>query len=425
MENKAEFKFKPFSNQQKRLISWWMEESPHADKDIVLADGSIRAGKTVAMINGFIDWSLENFEHENFIIAGKSKGALTKNVLNPLKKMLNAKGLHYNHVRSTEEPRLEIGTNYYYLYGANNVSSKDVLQGLTAAGSFADQVELFPENFVNEMIGRCSVEGSKHWWNSNPESPYHFLKKKWIDKAEEKQLLHLHFTMKDNLTLSQKIIDRYKRMYSGVYYDRYVKGLWVVAEGIIYSSFNDDNLIDELPENVEIVEEFVGVDYGAANPTAFGHIGLGDDGRLYLLNTYYHSGREGTDKANSQYRKDLQNFITKHDINPKWIFIDPSAKSFRIELYQHRDEFPAFRRIAKANNEVNEGIERVSNLISLNKLIVLGHNKKAQEEFNSYRWDENAATKGKDKPIKENDHIMDLIRYVVNSTPRIYKKLIA
>ena len=422
--NKAQFKFQPFSDKQVKLLSWWMDNSPHSDKDIVIADGSIRAGKTVAMICGFIDWSIANFDNQNFIIAGKSMGALTKNVLNPMKKILNAKGLKFNHIRSTEEPRIEIGTNYYYLYGANNVSSKDTLQGLTAAGSFADQVELFPENFVNEMVARCSVEGSKHWFNSNPDSPYHFLKKEWIDKAEQKHILHLHFTMEDNLTLSQKIIDRYKRMYSGVYYDRYIRGLWVVAEGLVFPSFSKDNVVDKVPDDVNIVEEYVGCDYGAANPTAFGHIGVGSDNRMYLLNTYYHSGREGTDKANSQYRKDLQNFIIKHDINPKWIFIDPSAKSFRVELYQHRDEFPIFRKIYKANNSVNEGIERVSNLITLNKFQVLKHNDKAQEEFHSYRWDEKAAAKGKDTVIKDNDHIMDLIRYVVNSTPRVYKRLI-
>ena len=131
--NKAQFKFQPFSDKQIKLLSWWMPHSPHSDKDIVIADGSIRAGKTVGMICGFIDWSIANFENQNFIIAGKSMGALTKNVLNPMKKILNAKGLKFNHIRSTEEPRIEIGTNYYYLYGANNVSSKDTLQGLTAA----------------------------------------------------------------------------------------------------------------------------------------------------------------------------------------------------------------------------------------------------------------------------------------------------
>ena len=420
----AAFEFKPFSRKQKKLMTWWMDASPHQNKDIVIADGSIRAGKTVSMICGFIDWSLAEFENENFIIAGKSMGALTKNVLNPMKKMLNAKGLRFNHIRSTEEPRIEIGTNYYYLYGANNISSKDTLQGLTATGSFADQVELFPENFVNELIARCSVSGSKHWWNSNPDSPYHFLKKEWIDKAEEKKILHLRFTMEDNLTLSQKIIDRYKRMYSGVYYDRYIRGLWVVAEGLVYSSFSDDNVIDKVPDKVKIVKEYLGVDYGAANPTAFGHIGVGSDNNIYLLNTYYHSGRESTDKANSQYRKDLENFIIKHNIDPEWIFVDPSAKSFRIELYQHRDKLPAFKKIYKANNSVNEGIEKVSNLLSLNKFKILEHNEKAKEEFHSYRWDEKASSRGEDTPIKENDHIMDLIRYVINSIGRVYEHII-
>jgi len=423
--NTAQFKFKPFSDQQIRLISWWLPDSPHSDNDIVMADGSIRAGKTVAMINGFLDWSLAEFEDENFIIAGKSMGALTRNVINPMKKILNAKGIQYNHVRSTEEPRLEIGTNYYYLFGANNVSSKDTLQGLTAAGSLADQVELFPENFVNEMVGRCSVEDSKHWWNSNPEGPFHWLKKEWIDEKENKNIYYLHFTMKDNLTLSQKIIDRYKRLYSGIFYDRYILGKWVKAEGIIYNTFTDDNLIDfaDIPKHKK---EWISIDYGTANDTVFLLTRLGKDNKLYIADEWrYGAKNDGQPKDDTQLRVELQEFIKRNNAHPEWILIDPSAKSFITELYHHRNEFEAFYKVSGANNTVLDGIRRVSSLLHNNVLLVNRDLEKLQEEFHSYSWDPKAQERGEDKPIKKYDHGLDAARYIINSNQRIVKMVLS
>lgn len=183
-------------------------------------------------------WSQYTFEHQNFILAGKSMGALKRNVLRPLFQILNAKGFKYNYNRS--ENYIEIGTNTYFCFGANNEASQDVLQGLTAAGGLADEVALFPESFVEQMIARCSVEGSKLWWNCNPEGPRHYIKTEYIDQAAEKNILRLHFTLDDNLTLSPKIKERYKRLFTGLWRKRMIDGLWVMAEGAVYNMFDEE-----------------------------------------------------------------------------------------------------------------------------------------------------------------------------------------
>ena len=180
--NNTGFVFKPFSQKQQQLINWWREGSPYADCDTMIADGSIRSGKTVACICSFLSWSMERFEDQNFILAGKTIGSLKKNVIGPMQQILAAWGIPYHYVRSGEN-YIEIGANTYYLYDAHNESSQDKLQGLTAAGALADEAALFPQKFIDQMIGRCSVDGAKVFLNCNPESPAHYVKTELIDKA--------------------------------------------------------------------------------------------------------------------------------------------------------------------------------------------------------------------------------------------------
>ena len=418
-----EFDFKPFSKKQKKAMTWWMSGSPVSGRDILIADGAIRSGKTVALINGFIDWSLAEFSDENFILVGKSMGALTKNVLNPLKRMLTTKGYDYYHVRTTAEPRIEIGSNKYYLYGANNVSSKDTLTGLTAAGSFADQVALFPENFVSTMIDRCSVAGSRHWWNCNPQGPKHYLKTDFIDKAKRKKIFRLPFRLDDNLTLSEEIKKRYKRLHSGMWYARNVEGKWIQAEGVIYENFSDEIVVDQLPDSFK--KFWIGGDYGITNPTAFELIGLGSDNIFYLIDEYRHEGgEEGTSrKTDKEYSEDLQQFLREKAreldlssvyLNPNWIWIDPSAAGLIQQLWRDRTSCPPLRKVKEANHEVVEGIQRLSSLISLGKFKVHRRCQGAIDEFHAYSWDPKAQERGEDKPIKQNDHSLDGLRYGFN-----------
>lgn len=399
------FKFKPFSLKQKKLLNWWEEGSPHKNKDIVLADGAIRSGKTIAMICSFLRWSMKNFQGESFILAGKSIGALKRNVLKPMFQILEAWGIRYEYNRS--EHFITIGSNTYYCFGANNEASQDVLQGLTAAGALADEVALFPQSFVDQMIGRCSVDGAKIFMNCNPRGPYHYMKIEFIDKRWEKQIYYLHFTMDDNLSLSEKVRERFRRMFSGVFFKRYILGLWVMAEGIIYDMFDEDK--HKVPTVIRAYTEYyVSSDYGTQNPTTFGLWGK-YAGKWYKVKEYYYSGKDkGKQKTDEEYYQDLEKFIGK--IKIKAVIVDPSAASF-IATIKKYNKF----RVRLAKNDVLEGIRNVAT--ALNNLMIFYNDCcfNSFQEFFSYVWDEKAAERGEDKPIKQNDHCMDGDRYFVNT----------
>lgn len=262
-KNKA-FEFKPFSTKQLRLLNFWRTGSPYSDCDIVIADGSIRSGKTIACICSFLQWSQESHSGQSFILAGKTMGALKRNVIKPMLQILTAWGWSYTYNRS--ENFIEIGSNTYFMYGANTEASQDALQGLTAAGAYADEVALFPQSFIDQMIGRCSVDGMKIFLNCNPEGPYHYIKVEFIDKAEEKSVYHLHFTMDDNLTLSPKRKAFYKKAFTGVFFKRFILGLWVAADGLIYQIFANEPekyiINDEWLKKHPIVYGTIGVDFG-------------------------------------------------------------------------------------------------------------------------------------------------------------------
>lgn len=404
--NGASFQFKPFSRKQKKILTWWLNESPYCDYDMIIADGSIRSGKTVSMVDSFIMWAQTCFRGEAFIIAGRSVGSLKRNILRPLFKILNAKGIIYEYNRS--ENIIRVGSNTFYCFGASNEASQDVLQGLTAAGALADEAALFPQSFINQMIGRCSVEGSKVWMNCNPDSPYHHIKTDFIDKAEEKKILHLHFTLDDNLSLSEKVKERYKRMYSGLWYKRFILGLWVMAEGIIYDMFSERNVYSDRLGLRGRSRRYIAIDYGTSNPMVFLDI-LDDGDRIWVDREYYYSGREkGIQKTDTEYLEDFKAFVG--DEYPDMVLIDPSAASFKTLL--RREGF----RVKEADNEVNDGIRMVGMMLQTGKLLIHDSCEMMKKEFASYVWDEKAAVeRGVEQPVKQNDHTMDALRYFIKT----------
>lgn len=274
----AKFEFKPFSDQQRRLIHWWRPIARTSENNYVVADGSIRSGKTIACIIGFLTWSQEMHSGQSFIMAGKTMGALKKNVIRPMLQILEAWGWPYEYVRSGPEPHISIGSNVYYLFGANTEAAQDSLQGLTAAGAYLDEAALFPKSFVDQAVARCSVDGWKFWMNCNPEGPHHFICEEYLNPEEKKKkkVYHLHFTMDDNLSISPKRKAEYKNAWphGSVFYKRFILGMWVSADGLIYQQFADhveDYLITpswlaEQDENGnqkhEILYAVIGVDFG-------------------------------------------------------------------------------------------------------------------------------------------------------------------
>jgi PBSX family phage terminase large subunit len=407
------FEWKPFSRKQKQILQWWRPGSPYQYKDILIADGSIRAGKTVSMIMSFIMWANSTFHDKDFIIAGRSVGALKRNVLTPMFQILEGMGLedgrHYHYRRV--EGCVEIGSNRFHLFGASTEKSQDVMQGLTAAGAYADEAALFPESFVNQMIGRCSIDGSKIWMNCNPKGPRHFIKTDYIDqiKNPKKSICRIHFYLEDNPTLSPQKIQFYKSQFQGVFYKRNILGLWVMAEGVIYDMWNEEKYtFTEAPNRFD--EYQVWCDYGIHNPMVFLLVGKRYNPEhqapeFWVLKEYYYNSREvGIQKTDALYRKDLLDFIDGYDITR--VIIDPSAASFIQEL-AHNTRLS----IDEADNDVENGIRMMASTIGQGRFLVHESCKNILREFESYVWDDKAAQRGEDKPLKENDHCLDAARY--------------
>lgn len=265
MKIKAVFKFKPFSRKQRKVLNWWCRSSPVRDCNGIIADGAIRSGKSVAMSLGFVVWAMSEFEACNFAMCGKTIGSFRRNVLFWLKLMLRSRGYSVSEQRTENLVIVRRGSteNYFYVFGGKDERSQDLIQGITLAGVFFDEVALMPESFVNQATGRCSVDGSKFWFNCNPGSPAHWFKTGWIDKRADKRLLYLHFTMDDNLSLTEAVKERYRGMYTGVFFKRYILGEWKSADGVIYRQFADDPerfILDEVP--ADIIIGTMGLDFG-------------------------------------------------------------------------------------------------------------------------------------------------------------------
>lgn len=265
MKIKAVFRFKPFSKKQRKVLNWWCRSSPVRDYNGIIADGAIRSGKSVAMSLSFVIWAMSEFEACNFAMCGKTIGSFRRNVLFWLKLMLRSRGYSVTEQRTENLVIVRRGSieNYFYVFGGKDERSQDLIQGITLAGVFFDEVALMPESFVNQATGRCSVDGSKFWFNCNPGSPAHWFKTGWIDKRADKRLLYLHFTMDDNLSLSEAVKERYRGMYTGVFFKRYILGEWKSADGVIYRQFADDPerfILDEVP--ADIIIGTMGLDFG-------------------------------------------------------------------------------------------------------------------------------------------------------------------
>ena len=441
------FLFQPFSRKQRKVLNWWCRTSPVKDYDGIIADGAIRSGKTVSMSLSFVMWAMSSFAGQNFAMCGKTIGSFRRNVLFWLKLMLKSRGYK---VADHRADNLLIVTrrgveNYFYIFGGKDERSQDLIQGITLAGVFFDEVALMPESFVNQATGRCSVEGSKFWFNCNPDGPYHWFKQNWINKSvgylgkervreirEEaaaegrepdlKKLLYVHFTMDDNLSLAEEIKARYRSMYTGVFFKRYILGLWAMAEGIIYDMFDEKKHVVDTRKLAEdytkqtgydfwTQERFVSCDYGTQNPTAFLLWNKAADGRWYCRKEYYYSGREkGRQKTDKEYSEDLTGWLAGMSIRS--VVLDPAAASFKAQL--EKDGY----KVKKAKNDVLDGIRFVATLLNQGSILFDKSCTNLIMEFGSYIWDAKAAERGEDKPVKEHDHALDAARYMAYTVIR-------
>lgn len=437
MKRKALFKFSPFSLKQKLVLTWWVEGSPYADKDGIVCDGSIRSGKTTVMSLSFVMWAMETFNGENFALCGKTIQSLRRNVIKQLKLMLKSRGYEVIEHRSENSMTIRLGDveNEFYLFGGKDEGSQDLIQGITLAGVFFDEVALMPESFVNQATGRCSVEGSKFWFNCNPEGPDHFIKTEWIDKLTEKNLIRIHFTMRDNPSLALHIIERYERMYKGVFYDRFILGLWVLASGIIFRYFAEDDepyLFDDADIfddkgnlKVSFSKITMGIDFGGnGSKTTFylmGYMnryrdfrGLEEDG---LPVTEDIDAKAICDKFIEFYRMAIKKYG-----RVDWIFPDSASTTMINSLRAAaKDAGLPYRNIKGCRkNEISDRPKTIDLLFNSGRLKINKRCTQMRKAIASLRWDEDHPDIPEDKNIGNcNDWwdafcycLLDFIEYI-------------
>ena len=395
--------FKPFSKKQLMVLTWWCEASKYADKDALICDGAVRSGKTLCMSLSFVSWTFYRFDNCDFAICGKTLTSLKRNIIRGLVETLTSLGFTVQQSNSQNYIDVERAgrRNRFYLFGGKDESSAALIQGMTLAGVMFDEVVLMPRSFVEQALARCSINGSKFWFNCNPEHPQHWFHREWIEKREEKNALYLHFTMEDNPSLSEKIINRYRSLYSDAFYDRFVLGRWTAAAGLVYPFFGNANLCDNAPAECE--RYYISCDYGTVNPTSMGLWGLSND-VWYRVDEYYYSSRQyGEQKTDEEYYAELVKLAGNRKIEA--VICDPSAASF-ITCVRRHGEFS----IKAAKNDVLDGIRKVCDALKSGKIKISRCCTDAVREFGLYRWDEGAT---KDTVRKENDHAMDDIRYFV------------
>ena len=390
-----------FSQKQLRTLLWWCPSSPLTRHDAIICDGAVRSGKTLCMSLSFVTWAMASFHGQQFGLCGKTVVSLRRNILGTMLPLLRELGFSCTERVSKNELTVEFGgrRNTFFLFGGRDEGSQAHIQGATLAGVLLDEVALMPRSFVEQACARCSVPGSRLWFSCNPEGPGHWFYREWIQKAGARNALYLHFTLDDNPGLTEDIRARYRRLYSGVFFRRFVLGEWVAAEGRVYDFF-DESLVREVPEG-PFDEWAVSCDYGTVNPASFGLWGRQEEVWYRVREYYYDARREGTQKTDAEYVRDLQTLAGGRTLSA--VVVDPSAASF-IEALR-REGFP----VRRAENSVLSGIRMTADLLKSGRLVICHGCDDALREFTLYCWDEGAG--GRDAPVKENDHAMDEIRY--------------
>jgi phage terminase, large subunit, PBSX family len=393
---------------QKILLNWWVPKSPYRTCDAVIADGAVRSGKTLCMSISFVLWSMSGFNGKSFAVCGKTITSVRRNVVSPLVSILRGLGFsieekHSQNLLIIKKGRVE---NTYYLFGGRDESSASLIQGMTLCGVMLDEVALMPRSFVEQALARCSERGSKMWFNCNPEHPYHWFYLEWINKRESKNALYLHFTMDDNPSLSEEIKARYRSLYSGAFYERFVEGKWVISSGVVYPMFDPiRHVVKRADMPTEFEQFYISCDYGTVNPASFGLWGR-HGGKWYRVSEYYYDSRKrGAQKTDDEYADDLVRLANGREITA--VIVDPSAASF-IQCLRRKTGFS----VKKAKNDVLPGIAKVSSALAKGEVVFCEDCTDSLREFSMYVW---AESRHGDSVKKEFDHAMDDIRYFVTA----------
>lgn len=400
---------KPFSKKQLLSLFWWSKGSGYEHYDAIICDGAVRSGKTFSLSLSFMVWGMLHFDHASFGFCGKTIGALRRNVIVSLIPYLRELGFEV--VDNVSKSRLTVSyrgrENLFYLFSGKDEGSASLVQGITLSGVLFDEVALMPRSFVEQALARCSVQGSRFFFNCNPEYPSHWFYREWIKRREDKNALYIHFRMRDNPALSDKMLERYEKLYTGAFYKRFVEGEWVSVSGAVYPFMEDSSMFVPVPDG-PFDAFLVSCDYGTLNPTSLGLWGHMEDTWYRIAEDYYDARRDGRARTDEEHYQSLERLVGSCPVET--VIVDPSAASF-IEVIERHGRFA----VVRADNSVLDGIRKTSQALSDREVVICDNCADAIREFSLYRWDEN---KPADTVVKRDDHAMDDIRYFVSYIKR-------
>ena len=404
-----------FSQKQKRVLSWWVPGNRDCKKEAIVCDGAVRSGKTMAMGLSFFLWAFASFDGQRFGVCGKTISSLRRNVLSEILPQLEGMGATWKEKRTENLVTVRFlgRENRFYIFGGRDESSASLIQGITFAGILLDEVALMPRSFVEQACARCSVAGSRLWFNCNPAGPSHWFYQTWILEAEQRNCLRLHFTMEDNPSLTAEIRQRYERLYTGVFYRRFIQGQWAQAEGRVYDFFEPE-MVKPVPTG-PFEQWYVSCDYGTVNPTSMGLWGK-CRGVWYRVKEFYFSSRTAQRQmTDEEYATALQNLAGERAVTA--VIVDPSAASF-IEVLRRRGW-----RVMKADNDVLSGIRLTSDCLKDGRVVICEGCSDCLREMDEYVWD--LSSGNRDRVKKEHDHAMDDMRYFVSTVLKEQKSAFA
>ena len=398
-------RIEPFSEKQLKSLFWWAEGSGYDRYDAVICDGAVRSGKTFTLSLSFVLWATLRYNGAILGFCGKTILSLRRNVIVPLLPCL--KELGFTVTENLSANRLTIAyrghENLFYLFSGRDEGSASLVQGITLSGAMFDEVALMPRSFVQQALARCSVAGSRFFFNCNPEYPSHWFYREWILDRKAKNALYIHFRMEDNPSLSDEMLQRYKKLYDGAFKRRFIDGEWGCVSGAVYPFMEDSGMFAPVPEG-DFEEYCVSCDYGTVNPSSFGLWGR-LDGVWYRIAEYYYDSRvTGVSRTDEEHYGELCGLLSGK--NPQAVIVDPSAASF-IEVIERHGDY----RVVRADNHVLDGIRKTAQALRSKEVVICNSCCDAIREFSLYRWDENAPC---DTVIKRDDHAMDDIRYFVS-----------
>ncbi len=365
-------------------------------------EGAVRSGKSYSSLLRFLKF-IQDAPPGNLIAVGRTATTIKYNIVEPILELVGGNAKYYIGKRE-----LTLWGRQINLVGASDERSERIIRGATYSGAYIDEVTLIPESFWVMLLSRLSKEGAQLFATTNPDSPFHWLKKNYLDRKDELDLKLWKFNLEDNPSLTEDFKNSLKTEYQGLWYRRYINGEWCLAEGTIYDFFTEEiHCVDDVYNAATYY--IVGVDYGTSNPTAFTLIGYNPTiyPNIWVEQEYYYNAADHSrQKTDTEFAEDLKEFIGDRLI--KGIYIDPSAESFKTECRRQ-----SIRNILDAKNDVLDGIRFVSSLLTNGTLKIIKRCVNLRKEFQSYIWDSKSLEKGIDKPLKAHDHCLDSLRYAL------------